>query len=365
MRELVGWQEDPEAPARAKPVALADVYRIPLFAATKLLYAVAPIALLFRLANLRGAVDSVRSPLRAELLVSLERHLGPTMSEEHLRLVARRHFEFYWRGRLARIWPQIRSFTGAEAVEIEGLDHLDDALAAGRGAIIVSTHFGHARLIKPILRLRKRDALLVGVSTRDTKFRDFPQPFTRLGGFVHKRLLRLPPWSRYEEGWRETVGDDLGTEMNLRPHLAALRRNQLLIMLGDGRGAHALWPVPVLGVEAYFSPGPVSIARSAGVPVLPAFVVDDLRRKDPVGLRLVIHPPLGLQVSSDARHDLEVNIRRFAAVFEEQARTHPHNWHWTWVRGEEDRLVPYVRQFRRVGTDPETEPPRGRQVPDR
>ncbi len=132
---------------------------------------------------------------------------------------------------------------------------------------------------------------------------------------------------------------DLPAEINLRPHLAAIARNDTLIILGDGLTARALWRFPVLGIDVYFSPGAVSMARATGAPILPTFVVDDLERKHPVGLRLVIHRPLDIQVTSDANADHEVNLRRFAAAYEQQVRTHPHLWYERRSEWEVGRLA--------------------------
>jgi KDO2-lipid IV(A) lauroyltransferase len=316
--------------APAKLVELADAYRIPLWVAAKLLYAIAPVPLLFRLATLGGTVEWFCSPLRAQALEALERHLGQTKDKAELRLIARRHFQFRRRARFAVLWPQIRRFAGAHSlIDVEGSHHLDAALAGGKGAILVTAHYGHGHLIKPILRSHGRSALLVGPTPQRRDAQDPPLPFTRTGSFVRNRVLRLPRSSRDDERWRRAMGSDLEAETNLRPHLSALSRNETLIIVADGRRAGSLRRVPVLGTDVYFAPGAVSMARASCAPALPAFVVDDPQWKEPIGLSLVIHPPLDLQVTGDAKSDLDVNLQRFAAVYEEQVRTHPHNWRWT------------------------------------
>ena len=132
-----------------------------------------------------------------------------------------------------------------------------------------------------------------------------------------------------------TVGEDLPVALNLRPHLAALASNDTLVILADGRGAQSTVKLPVTRMSAHFSPGAVSLARVSGAPVLPTFVVDEPRPGDPIGMRLVIHPPLDLQVTADAAADNRANLERFAAVYGRQVRTHPHNWQWMWLRDGE------------------------------
>jgi lauroyl/myristoyl acyltransferase len=326
-----------------KLLAPSDVYQIPVWALTKAIYSLAPISVQLRYANFRGIVASHRSPIRAEISAALERHVGEGRTARDLRVVARRYFQYRCRGRVATLWPQIRELSGSD-VEIAGAHWLDEALSGGKGAIVVTAHYGHTRLLKPILRAHGYDALLVGHGRSNAP----PEVFTRLGQFVHTRLLRLP--SRADERRKRTIGADLPAALNLRPHLAALRRNQVLIILADGYAARALTPIPVVGITAHFASGAVSLARTTGAPAVPAFVVDEPWRRQPHGLRLVVHPPLELQMTDDPKADHEVSLRRFAAVYEEQILAHPQNCHWIWVRQGAFKMrhrgEPFVDPFR-------------------
>ena len=141
------------------------------------------------------------------------------------------------------------------------------------------------------------------------------------------------------------MGGDVPTGFNLRPHVEALERNEALIILADGRTAQTLHGLPIAGVEVSFAPGAVSIARSTGAALLPAFVVDEPGRTGPASLRLVLHPPLHLQVTESPRADLQENLRRFASVYEQQIRAYPHNFNWTWVHNGAFESPKYRRQL--------------------
>src|SRR5439155_24566664 len=150
-----------------------------------------------------------------------------------------------------------------------------------------------------------------------------PRPRRRLPRaerFARERLARPP----------DELAGDIAPGLNLRPLLEAVERNEALIIPADGH-AEALHALPVAGVEVGFAPGAMSIARSTGAALLPSFVVDESGRTGPASLRLVIHPPLNLQVSEDRRADIEENLRRFASVYEQQIRAYPHNFAWEWV----------------------------------
>ncbi len=345
-RGLRSWRRKRIAqPHQARIVEVRDLYRVPVWILAKAMYAVTPPSVIFQLAAVAGKLElSVARPSRAEVLATIKRHLGNQVPDQELRLIVRRYFQFRHRFRLAALWPQIRSFAGSDVITVTGLDHLDQALAGGNGVILMSAHFGHSRLIKPILRCRGYNAMLVGFAPYGPGPQDVSPPFSQLGSFVHTRLLRLPHASSLDERWNRTVGADLVANLNLREHLNALARNEILIILADGTAAHVSRSVQVLGINVPIASGAVRLAHKTGAPALPVFVVDDPGAEDPVGLHLVIGPPLDLRLSGDAGADLEANLQLFAGAYEEIARSYPHNWHWAWTREGE-----LVRMRARLG----------------
>jgi lauroyl/myristoyl acyltransferase len=307
------------APPAHKLVQARDVYRVPLWIGTKLLYAVAPVPVLFRLARAKGTVRWFNPRRRERVLARMERFYGETRTEAEVCRIANRHLEYTRMREFATLWPQIRGFTGNERCRIDGLEHVDAALAAGQGAILVTMHFGYGRLIKPLLEARGYQAWVVGNTQREFAR---PSGFTRLGLFVYAQVLHLPQVSRPHPA-------DLQAGINLRPLLAALARNEILILPLDSPGGHgwgrdgSLRPMRVLGQEVLFAPGAMSLARRTGVPMLPAFVVD-ADGADPIGIRLEIGAPLSLQVTDSARADVQANLERFVSVFERYLERYPH-----------------------------------------
>jgi lauroyl/myristoyl acyltransferase len=321
---------DPAA-ARVKAAEAADVVRIPRWLGAKALYAAAPVSWLFRLATWRGSVDARFSRAAAHVRETVERHLEPEAPEE-ARKVTQQFFQFRWRAGFTRLWPQVRGFVGADGIEVVGLEHLDAALARGNGAVLVTTHFGYPRLIKPILRRHGYEVLLSGKLASPSEQRKHPPGFTLLGVAVHRKLLRLPIWWRFDERWQQAVGADLPAALNVRPHLAALAQNRAVVLVADG-GSAGSPAVTIFGIDVTLSTAPFSIARAGGALALPVFVVDTLETAGPRALRLQIHPPLSLDAA-----DRSVNVRRFASVYEEQARRYPHNWQWGWIRNGQFRV---------------------------
>jgi lauroyl/myristoyl acyltransferase len=328
-----------------KLVEAKDLYQIPLWIATKALYAGVPVPLLFRLFEAKGTVKWLVSKERGQVLSRMERFFGETKSEEELRHIARRRLEFTARRDLTKRWPHIQGFAGRETCEVEGMEHLDAALAAGRGAILATMHFGYGRLFKPLLESRGYTARGVG---RTEASRAVPKRFTRVGLFVHSRLLRL---RRTRHG-----SADLQAGINLRPLLAALSRNEILLLPLDNPGSHGLGrqgslrPVPVLGKRILFSPGPLNLARRTATPLLPAFVVDSDDRGG-IGIRLDILPPLELQRSDRPREDMDTNLERFAVVFEDYLRRYPYLFHCDSTETESLKVGEWVRVRGRPNDD--------------
>ena len=265
-----------------------------------------------RLAIVRGRLD-VHNPRRESVRAAIERHFP----DRNPRRIEVRFLEWQRRRRLVHSWLERGSGHPERVVRIEGLSHLEEALLGGAGAILASAHLGHGRLIKPVLHVHGWSALLVGGRP------DRPRP------------------------WPPMAAEDLPVSLNLRPHLAALRANKPLIILMDGplrgaRGAAAtsFIRVAIRGVGIRFSPGPLRIAQAAGAPVLPTFVVDEGTFRDPLAIRLVIHPPLTLQSSPDPPAGILENIRQFAAVFADELERNPHNLDWSKVSESGEYLPP-------------------------
>lgn len=137
----------------------------------------------------------------------------------------------------------------AHVASATGEEHLDAALAAGRGVVLVTAHLGNWEFAGRLLSDRGgRTAHVVLSAEQDAAL---------------ERYLRLDaPGLRFVTRHRAT--STLGL-------LAALRRAELVAMQVDrptgGRDAIA----PFFGEPAAFPLGPFVLARAAGAAVVPAF----------------------------------------------------------------------------------------------
>ena len=251
--------------ASSKLFELRDLYRIPLWLLAK------------------PATRSPRSPstfgsrpLWARWITSalpsqaiLARHRISTSGQEEpreVRLIARRYLQFRRRVEVARLWPQIRNFAGSGAIEVEGLAHLDDALSKGKGAILVSTHFGYARLIKPILLFPRTSSAVGGAFARSHR------P-TELSPFLH------PPWTlRPDASPSPSDCVQLRPAMEQEVSVSIFRSASICVHTSPPwpgtRRCHPCRrprragssPRPVAGIDVCFAPGVMSLARDTGPP---------------------------------------------------------------------------------------------------
>jgi len=184
--------------------------------------------------------------------------------------------------------------------DIEGLEHLRGALAAGRGAILLGAHMGNGGL--PAARLAG-EGWPVSVVYRQARMMS--------AGFFE---CGLPLYGI--EGILANAGLRAYVQM-----LDALRRGRVLFVMMDQGIPAAQEGVMLrfLGKDMPMSAGPAQLARQSGAPVLPLLTA----AADPVW-KFVIGAP----IARVAGASLESDVERLARVTEQQILQHPELWSW-------------------------------------
>jgi len=193
----------------------------------------------------------------------------------------------------------------ARLVDVEGLQHLEEARAAGRGTILLSSHVGFSLLGCYVLRRRGYPVVRTGVSPGD--------------GRVLQRMQRQAT-AQLARVWGRSTDDILyeaaaSAPLSLKRMHSALAGNQILFLAGDGlmgsRGATA----SLLGKPVDFPTGWVSLARLTGASVIPTFVTRDPRsttfqiRLSPRLSRALVDGDDAAAVEAYARQ-LDAHVRR-------------------------------------------------------
>jgi len=185
---------------------------------------------------------------------------------------------------------------------IEGAEHLKAALARGRGAIVVTGHFGNWELAGRALALVAGSVLAVARTMRNP--------------LVEARARRF----REEGGLRV-----IGREGALRHVLAHLRAGGCVAMLIDQNQRKGGVFVPFFGKLASTVPSPASIALKYDVPVLAGYTY---REGDRLFHCFHCDPEFELIRTGDYRADVVANTAIFTKRIEEFVRRHPDQWFW-------------------------------------
>jgi lauroyl/myristoyl acyltransferase len=253
----------------------------------------------------------------------LARAMPAARSTRERRAIVEASFREFWRETFSlTLSPSERS--ALAAVEVCGMAHLRAALGHGRGAILWESGFFGKRLIaKHILKDH-------GVTVRQVHAETHVGGFgtARGDGSVLRHALR-----RYIE--RQECRSVAGIIHISRSDSLAftrvmqrwLREGAVVCTSSDGQFGRRFVVVPFLGHDQRFATGMVSLARTAGVPLLPMFCFDD----PPGRVRLVIEPPMALEAGEGRDRATEEVLTRYARLLESYVRRYPgqyRGWHF-------------------------------------
>lgn len=243
------------------------------------------------------------------LAVAQLRAAFPERSERDCRAIARRTFVHFGRAlvtvlRISTLAPDAL----LASMEVEGADHVRRALAAGRGAMIYSGHFGYWELHG------LTHALVLGPMSVLARPLDNP--------YLHELLERMRTATGNRVIYRQGA---------MRRVLRALHGNECVAFLIDQHihGADAV-TVRFFGRPAATTSALAALALRTGAPIIPAFAIplDDGR------CRLVYEPPIEPPAASGEDAVLELT-QRCTDVLEQWVRRYPHLWLWMHRRWRE------------------------------
>lgn len=235
----------------------------------------------------------------------VERHLqrlhGRRMGPLELRREVHRTFDSY-----ARYWLESFRLPGSgpadldAGIVVEGLEHLDAGLAAGRGVIMALPHLGGWDFGGAWLATRGYPITVV------VEPLDPPELFAWFAEFRQRLGLTVVP-----------LGPDAGRHV-----LRALRRNEVVGLLCDrdidGTGV----AVDFFGERTTLPAGPVTLALRTGAAVLPTAVYFEGD-----GHRGVIRPPLSLERAGSLREDVAGGTQQLAHALQALIARAPEQWH--------------------------------------
>jgi KDO2-lipid IV(A) lauroyltransferase len=188
----------------------------------------------------------------------------------------------------------------AQHCEVAGLDHLREALAGGRGVILLAAHMGNSALVP--VRLAQMGFRISVVS----------------------RKARMMPEEFFVNGFKSYGVESIMANDGIQAYrsiVAALRAGGIVFLMLD-QGARSINDgiiVRFLGKDVPMPVGPAHLAKGSKAAVLPVTTT----AAEPVW-RFVIEPP----VASLHESGFENGTRTLVGIVERQIREYPQFWTW-------------------------------------
>jgi Kdo2-lipid IVA lauroyltransferase/acyltransferase len=231
-------------------------------------------------------------------------------SEKKLNFLTRKTFQNYGQYLLDyMVMHRLRPSNKGRWVEEElGADHMINALQEGKGVICITPHLGNWEIGGLLFSFRGGNLNVITLDERDLNTKSFREEMRRRSGI--KNIYINPK-------------DD--SPMAVLDAVKALRRNEIVAMLGDRIESQKTMDFDFFGRKTAFPIGVALLAIATGAPVLPVFVVMEKNRK----YRGMIEPPIYFDTS--ARGDREAAIQQGMKLlikkFETYIEKYPDQWY--------------------------------------
>jgi phosphatidylinositol dimannoside acyltransferase len=241
--------------------------------------------------------------VRARVTANQARVLGLDPDDARVQRSTRDAFRLY-----ARFWydtfhlPAVSPERLKARVDVRGVHHVNAALAAGRGCLVVTPHLGNTDVSGRWLAIHGYRVATVIENLRPARLATlFRRHRERLGMRV---VLLIDPKAVREEVER------------------LLADNWIVALVADRSLSRRGIEVEMFGARRAIPAGPALLARATG-----AALVVAAGYMAPSGWRIVFGPTLAPQRSGDARADVTALAHRLAAEFESAIAVQPADWH--------------------------------------
>lgn len=275
----------------------------------------------------RWIIDTVFA-VHPKPLRDIERNLARVMGQPADSKAVRRtrrdmvhHLAYYWSDlfRFPQLpWDEVKASLGRGV----GLERVTGALAAGKGAILLTGHLGNWELGGLFLRDLGLEVSVVYVPDA---FEDAERFRSQLRRMCHVGEIPIRP------------GDAFAS----LPALRALREGKLIAVQGDRDFNDNGVLLDFFGAPAPFPRGPFLLSGLTGAPLLPSFVVygEDGRFEIEVG------EPITVGSGPDREAEILKAMRQWVAVLETAVRRWPNQWYtffdyWAAGRAEAASAAP-------------------------
>jgi len=183
----------------------------------------------------------------------------------------------------------------------ESREHLEAALAAGSGVILLTGHLGNWEIVGARIAADGYPLNVIARAQRDDRLTEYIRETRQTSGM---RVLHR--------------------EESVRGSLKALRSNHLVGMLLDQNAGDEGIFVDFFGHLASTAPGAAAFALRTGAAVVPTF-----GRRNPDDTHTIIfQEAVPLVRTGDLKEDIRANTARYTKIIEERIRQEPEQWFW-------------------------------------
>lgn len=279
-----------------------------------------PVPALYGIARVVGdGAYCFRRSTRAAVSANMRRVLGPEARERDVRRATREVFRNatrYYADLIHMPRLDVQRFA-RERLELEGTEYLRAARDAGRGAVVVSAHFGNPEMA------------VQGLAAHGLLFFGLTEPIQP------QALSDLTHWLRSRHGHTYRTVSRGG----LREMVQRLKQGGLIAILLDRDIGGTGVPMQLFGAETRIPLGAIELALRTGADLIPAWTW----RRPGYKFHVRIGPPLELVRTGSFDEDVRANARRLLDLFEANLRTDPGQWavlHPIWPEGAEAQPAP-------------------------
>lgn len=195
-----------------------------------------------------------------------------------------------------------RFYTPDSRVIVHGIEHIDSAIGAGKGAIFVSGHFANWELLTAGLVQRGLPVMTVYRAASNPLADEIITELRRDLGMLHQ-APKGPAGARMLLSW-----------MNERKYVAMLSDQKM----NDGVEA------PFFGRPAMCPPAAAQLARRFGCPI----IFSSIRRTTGAHFIIEVQEPFYVAQTNNRAGDILTGVNEINRRLEQFIRAHPSQWLW-------------------------------------
>lgn len=226
-----------------------------------------------------------------------------TLGEREIRRIAARLYRNIGRSLVELLrFPLLTPERVRELVSFDHVERLDRVARSGKGAILLTGHFGNWELMASAIAHRTRPFGVLVAPLKNRPIDDLAHVYRRAG-----QLLPIP------------------TGTSVRELLRRLRRGEFVGLVADQDAGRDGLFVEFFGRPASTAQGPALLARREHLPILMSFIV-----REPGGRHRVFFEPVPDELSGDSAHPAAIRriTEYYTHMLESYVRRYPDHWFW-------------------------------------